>query len=160
MHGLTLFLVLRLEKGRTRGADSDEIEPTCTKIYYASRTHSQLSQILPELEKLKYHSQKPLAVHVATTDSLSSGKKRPNGDGDTSPENDVSRPQWRTVSLASRKQLCINDDLRTKRGDLDEMCRELLGGTMFVQTTKLAVINGMLCFRKRRKEMSVFTASR
>ena len=34
----------------------------------------------------------------------------------------------RTVSLGSRKQLCINDELRQKARDLDEACRELLGG--------------------------------
>lgn len=34
---------------------------------------------------------------------------------------------WRTVSLGSRKQLCINDRIRSRGGDLDEKCRELLG---------------------------------
>ena len=34
----------------------------------------------------------------------------------------------RTVSLGSRKQLCINDELRQKTRDLDEACRELLSG--------------------------------
>ena len=34
----------------------------------------------------------------------------------------------RAVSLGSRKQLCINDELRQKTRDLDEACRELLGG--------------------------------
>jgi chromosome transmission fidelity protein 1 len=38
-------------------------------------------------------------------------------------------PCARTVSLGSRKQLCINDELRAKSRDLDESCRELLSGT-------------------------------
>jgi chromosome transmission fidelity protein 1 len=34
----------------------------------------------------------------------------------------------RSVSLGSRKQLCINDDLRKRTNDLDESCRQLLNG--------------------------------
>lgn len=34
----------------------------------------------------------------------------------------------RTVSLGSRKQLCINDELRKHSGDLDEACRQMLSG--------------------------------
>jgi chromosome transmission fidelity protein 1 len=43
-------------------------------------------------------------------------------------DDDQLHPRWRTVTLGSRKQLCINDELRAKYGDLDEKCRELLGG--------------------------------
>jgi hypothetical protein len=38
------------------------------------------------------------------------------------------RRQWRTVSLGSRKQLCINEGIRSNPGDLDEKCRELQDG--------------------------------
>lgn len=41
---------------------------------------------------------------------------------------ETDRRQWRTVSLGSRKQLCINEDVRSKPGDLDEKCRELQDG--------------------------------
>ncbi|QRV77770.1 chromosome transmission fidelity protein 1 [Ceratobasidium sp. AG-Ba] len=66
-------------------------EPTCTKIYYASRTHTQLSQFLGELRKTPYQ-----------TDA-------------------------RTVPLGSRKNLCINDDVRKGKygADMDEACRSL-----------------------------------
>ncbi len=37
----------------------------------------------------------------------------------------------RAVSLGSRKQLCIHERLREKVGDLDEACRQMLGG-MFI----------------------------
>ncbi|KAJ7505517.1 helicase C-terminal domain-containing protein [Mycena galericulata] len=47
-------LMARIEKGSSKNNFLDqEEEPTCTKIYYASRTHSQLAQILPELRRLK-----------------------------------------------------------------------------------------------------------
>jgi chromosome transmission fidelity protein 1 len=36
-----------------------------------------------------------------------------------------------SVALGSRKQLCINEKLRSKAWDLDEVCRELLGGLLF-----------------------------
>jgi chromosome transmission fidelity protein 1 len=37
-------------------------------------------------------------------------------------------PETRFVSLASRRQLCLNEELKAKGGDLDERCRELLQG--------------------------------
>jgi chromosome transmission fidelity protein 1 len=69
------------------------------QIFYASRTHSQLSQLQVEFEKLK-----PLS------------------------EDATQRPIARVVPLGSRKNLCINNDLRARGGDLDEGCRELLNG--------------------------------
>lgn len=47
-------------------------------------------------------------------------------DEEDHPETD--RRQWRTVSLGSRKQLCINEDVVSKSGDLDEKCRDLQDG--------------------------------
>ncbi|KAG8957316.1 ATP-dependent DNA helicase chl1 [Tulasnella sp. 419] len=70
--------------------EQEEKEPVCTKIYYASRTHTQLSQTISELRRTKFDE------------------------------------SIRTVSLGSRKNLCINEELRQKGGDLDEACRELM----------------------------------
>ncbi|KAJ3888732.1 helicase C-terminal domain-containing protein [Lentinula edodes] len=87
--------------------DSEELEMTCTKIYYASRTHSQLTQVLPELRKLK--------IPGCKQDSLSSICS-----------DDHKYYQSRALSLGSRKHLCINAELRGRVKDIDEGCRELL----------------------------------
>ncbi|KAJ3917495.1 helicase C-terminal domain-containing protein [Lentinula edodes] len=85
--------------------DSEELEMTCTKIYYASRTHSQLTQVLPELRKLK----------IPRCNNLSSICS-----------DDHKYYQSRALSLGSRKHLCINAELRGRVRDIDEGCRELL----------------------------------
>ncbi|KAG9119952.1 ATP-dependent DNA helicase chl1, partial [Ceratobasidium sp. 392] len=85
-------LMQKLEAARRQNDHVEEApEPTCTKIYYASRTHTQLSQFLGELRKTPYQ-----------TDA-------------------------RTVPLGSRKNLCINDDVRKGKyeADIDEACRSL-----------------------------------
>ncbi|KZT72447.1 DNA repair helicase [Daedalea quercina L-15889] len=102
-------LMQKLQRGSRLGTD-EENEPVCTKIYYASRTHSQLAQVLHELRKLRINSSKrPLAEESNTGDA------------------DVQSNSVRTVSLASRKQLCINEALQRRPGDIDEACRQLLG---------------------------------
>ena len=102
-----LIDIIRLEKDTS--ANSDVEEPTCIKIFYASRTHSQLTQVLHELRKLK------LANISPEVDCL--GEE----------EYDL-HPGARVVSLASRKQLCINESLQKSAGDLDEKCRDILSG--------------------------------
>ncbi|CAE6433929.1 unnamed protein product [Rhizoctonia solani] len=84
-------LMRKLEASRRKDETTEPEEPTCTKIYYASRTHTQLSQFLGELRKTPYQ-----------TDA-------------------------RTVPLGSRKNLCINDDVKKGRygADIDEACRAL-----------------------------------
>ncbi|CAE6460949.1 unnamed protein product [Rhizoctonia solani] len=84
-------LMKKLEASRRKDEVTEPEEPTCTKIYYASRTHTQLSQFLGELRKTPYQ-----------TDA-------------------------RTVPLGSRKNLCINDDVKQGKygADIDEACRAL-----------------------------------
>ncbi|CAE6485498.1 unnamed protein product [Rhizoctonia solani] len=84
-------LMKKLEASRRKDDDTEPEEPTCTKIYYASRTHTQLSQFLGELRKTHY------------------------------------QPNARTVPLGSRKNLCINDDVKKGKygADIDEACRAL-----------------------------------
>lgn len=112
-----------MEKGTSKNNffDKDE-EPVCTKIYYASRTHSQLAQILPELLRLKL-----LPVGSISHSSVNIPQKRAAPD-DLQEEDEIPAVYSRTVSLGSRKQLCVNDVVRSKSKDLDEGCRELLEG--------------------------------
>ncbi|KAJ7432344.1 helicase C-terminal domain-containing protein [Mycena latifolia] len=115
-------LMARLEKSSSKNNFFDqEEEPTCTKIYYASRTHSQLTQILPELRRLKLSS-----VVSSCEPSVDIPRKRATPE-DALGDDEIPVAYSRTVSLGSRKQLCINDEVRSKSKDLDEGCRELLG---------------------------------
>ncbi|KIO31578.1 hypothetical protein M407DRAFT_19513 [Tulasnella calospora MUT 4182] len=86
--------LLRKYEARDKPAPIEIVddEPSCTKIFYASRTHTQLSQTISELRKTPF------------------------------------KANTRTVPLGSRKNLCINQELRSKGGDLDESCRELMSG--------------------------------
>ncbi|KAK0441552.1 helicase C-terminal domain-containing protein [Armillaria borealis] len=114
-------ILYRLEKGSRRDLLDDE-ELTCTKIYYASRTHSQLTQIIPEMKRLKLFP----VNNQATCSSAALPRKRVAEESDDEIDIDSAISYSRTVSLGSRKQLCINDELRAKKKDLDEGCRELL----------------------------------
>lgn len=110
-------------------------QPRRTKIYYASRTHSQLSQVVPELRRLNRRFHQLTSNSLVTTSDLApsglSSRKRAleeTEDDEDDTVASVGRPQTRVVALGSRRQLCINDDLRAKGGNLDERCRELLNG--------------------------------
>ncbi|KAJ3556498.1 hypothetical protein NP233_g11962 [Leucocoprinus birnbaumii] len=116
-------LINRVDKPSRPGSDDAE-EVTCTKVYYASRTHSQLAQVLPELRRLKL-----FRLSSITSDQLphqqrsSVPHKRGLGNLEEGEETEI---MTRTVPLGSRRQLCINEKLRSKAQDLDEACRELL----------------------------------
>jgi chromosome transmission fidelity protein 1 len=131
-----LMLIDRMNKNNKCNPHSEEAESSCTKIYYASRTHSQLSQLLPELSKLKFShfaldnvvQDKNTAANTSPPARDASGqKKRTAADVDDG-QCEADHRQWRTVPLGSRKQLCINEDARSSQGNLDENCRELLEG--------------------------------
>lgn len=134
---MTLTLSLdRLKSGSRTGAN-EENEPVCTKIYYASRTHSQLAQVLHELRKLRIKLNvstvpEPEPDQVNATRSSSATTKRPLQEEDNDRELAEGSGSARTVSLASRKQLCINEDLRRRPGEIDEACRQLLGGEYLI----------------------------
>ncbi|KAK7048171.1 ATP-dependent DNA helicase CHL1 [Favolaschia claudopus] len=117
-------LMARMERNSSKKNFFDkEVDPTCTKIYYASRTHSQLAQVLPELQRLKLS---PITASPAQcSHSVDIPQKRGAPD-ESSTDDEMPVIYSRTVSLGSRKQLCINDDVRAKSRDLDEGCRELL----------------------------------
>ncbi|KAI0300192.1 helicase C-terminal domain-containing protein [Russula brevipes] len=87
--------------GEASGACRPKHRPSmCTKIFYASRTHSQLSQIVPELRKLRRE------IHPIQQPRHRLATKEENGNVQNE------RPETRFVSLA----------LKAKGGDLDEHC--------------------------------------
>lgn len=84
------------------------------KILYVSRTHSQLSQLVGELLKVKY-----------TNPELA---RPPDNVINEEPDTYGGSAHPRFVVLASRLNLCINDRVRRRSGDLDDNCREVLNG--------------------------------
>lgn len=112
--------------------NNEEPEMACTKIYYASRTHSQLTQVLPELRKLKIPGCSMVNINaVSNLDHdvpYSLGKRKEQDNLSSICSDDHKYYQSRALSLGSRKHLCINAELRARVKDIDEGCRELLAG--------------------------------
>lgn len=77
-------------------------------MYFASRTHSQLRQLTAELLKTKFAAGKG-----------EDGEEGENGQGGMS-----------LVPLASRRQMCINDRVRSLRGEtqINEACLDMQKG--------------------------------
>lgn len=109
-------LLRKSERMHASGPSTDDDEVSCPKVYYASRTHSQLSQVVPEMNRLMLKR-----TPNNSSSSVQAGLKRAHEDTD---EDSLDR-FTRTVALGSRKQLCINEDVR-KLKDVDEGCRALL----------------------------------
>lgn len=99
-------LMQQYEQTHNRGQDDEDEPETLPRIIYASRTHSQLSQFVAELRKTSFGQ-----VDVVDAEKL----------------------PVRTISLGSRKQMCINPDVqrigRTRGSEaMNERCLELMKG--------------------------------
>ncbi|TKY84777.1 hypothetical protein EX895_005857 [Sporisorium graminicola] len=99
-------LMQQYEQAHSR-ANEDEDEPeTLPRVIYASRTHSQLSQFVAELQKTSFGQ-----VDILDPEKL----------------------PIRTIGLGSRKQMCINEEVQRigrNRGSeaMNERCLELMKG--------------------------------
>lgn len=99
-------LMQQYEQSRSSARQEEDEPETLPRIIYASRTHSQLSQFVAELKKTSY------------------------GQADVL---DATTLPVRTISLGSRKQMCINDEVQRigrKKGSeaMNERCLELMKG--------------------------------
>ena len=158
--------VYRLQSG-SRTGPNEENEPVCTKIYYASRTHSQLAQVLHELRKLHIKLNvttlpEPVLSQTEAVSTSNAMTKRPLEEEDSDQVTEEGSGSARTVSLASRKQLCINEDLRRRTNDIDEACRQLLGGESFPYSFRAVLLvasTDRFC-RKGEASMSSSTPTR
>ncbi|KAK4047703.1 ATP-dependent DNA helicase chl1 [Microbotryomycetes sp. JL201] len=101
-----------MDKLYGKPAVKEEQMPDTPKVLFASRTHSQLSQFVAELQKTAFSK---------TFDQLSL-------EGSADAVDDKWRPV-RLIPLGSRQNLCINDDVRRKSGGSNEamgdICLEL-----------------------------------
>ncbi|GAA6048272.1 hypothetical protein JCM3770_006514 [Rhodotorula araucariae] len=109
--------------GKSKARREEEEEPDVRKIYFASRTHSQLSQFVAELRKTTFSRSDNSPLLTTPPDSSTSASPPP------APE--ALRP-IRLIPLGSRQTLCINDEVRRKAGGSNEamgdLCTELQKG--------------------------------
>ncbi|KAK5124527.1 hypothetical protein LTR85_001744 [Meristemomyces frigidus] len=106
----TTKLMERLGMIQTKKQDSADVDIDELKVFFCSRTHSQLSQFVGELQRVKLPPGMP---------------PEPNA---TAPSDDTQAPEpVKQLSLGSRKNLCINPKV-TKLGNqtaINERCIEL-----------------------------------
>ncbi|EST05055.1 ATP-dependent helicase, C-terminal [Kalmanozyma brasiliensis GHG001] len=99
-------LMQQYEQAHSHGQEEEEEPETLPRVIYVSRTHSQLSQFVAELKKTSFGQ-----IDVIDAEA------------------------WpiRTISLGSRKQMCINEEVqrigRTRGSEaMNERCLELMKG--------------------------------
>lgn len=102
-------------------AEEEAVEEDVPKVYFASRTHSQLRQLTSELLKTTFSGERDSAAPA---------------DGELSVEVD---DPVSLVPLASRRQMCINDKVRSLREDrLNEACLDMQkSGELYDTPSKL-----------------------
>ncbi|KAJ3927231.1 MAG: hypothetical protein NXY57DRAFT_1107825 [Lentinula lateritia] len=117
-HHSNVSLTVKALVGRMKShTDNEEPEITCTKIYYASQTHSQLTQVLPELIKPKIPG--CTMVDIDTMPNLDQdvpyylGKHKEQDTLSLIYSDD--HYQSRALFLGSRIHLCINAELRGRK---------------------------------------------
>lgn len=107
----TLALLERF-KGQvsTNKQQEDDEEDGTVKIFYCSRTHSQLSQFAGELRRVAFPSSIPNDLDLKSRDDLSKLEER-----------------VKHLSLGSRKNLCINPKVRALENStaINEKCLDL-----------------------------------
>lgn len=106
----TLALLERF-KGKISTTKSEEDDEDDTvKIFYCSRTHSQLSQFAGELQRVSFPSSVPSGPDTDGQDALAQLEER-----------------IKHLSLGSRKNLCINPKVRALENStaINERCLDL-----------------------------------
>ncbi|KAI9141155.1 helicase C-terminal domain-containing protein [Paraphysoderma sedebokerense] len=136
----------RKKDHRAAAIDSDsDSDAEVPKIYYASRTHSQLSQFINELKKTSYSYSPSMDIDIPFTETkgelqLENKTEDQSSDVSNSPPRDgvegERSPRTYTIyttSLGSRKTLCINQKLIDKsKGSLiklNDYCIDLQKGS-------------------------------
>ncbi|PWZ00144.1 DNA repair helicase [Testicularia cyperi] len=119
----TLMRQYEQSKALREGIEDEEEPETLPRIVYASRTHSQLSQFVAELRKTAFGQN----LSVEQIEQSNDGAKAVKG-------SQKDQHSVRTISLGSRKQMCINEEVqrlgRRKGAEaMNERCLELMKST-------------------------------
>lgn len=106
----TLALLERFKGQFSTAQKPDDYEDDGVKIFYCSRTHSQLSQFAGELRRVAFPSSIPQDLDTEHSDDLSKIEER-----------------IKHLSLGSRKNLCINPKVRALENStaINERCLDL-----------------------------------